>query len=113
MEESAGCSNDYVIIRDGLLKNSPVLQRICGKSVPTTIESSSHQVSIQFITNSKEEAAGFIINYEKTSASKNSNQTVLRENLFICCDKVLRRLILLCYEGKIPNLQQHKSNGWI
>lgn len=67
IEESIGCKHDYITVRDGLLQTSPVLHRLCGKGLPKTILSSSNGISVQFITNNRLEAAGFIIDYAKSA----------------------------------------------
>ena len=76
LEASAKCTNDYVIVRDGLQQASRTLGRICGKVAPRTIESSSNEVSIQFVTDSKEEASGFVIHFEKALPGEALNQTI-------------------------------------
>lgn len=70
LEESNDCTNDFIIIRDGLDLNSPVLTRLCGKRLPKVIKSTSNKISINFITNSKIEANGFIVKYTQTAAGK-------------------------------------------
>ena len=67
VEVSADCTNDYIIVKDGLQRTSRTLNRICGKQLPKTIEGSSNQISIQFVTNDRVEARGFVIKYEKST----------------------------------------------
>ena len=67
LEKSSGCINDSIVVKDGLQQSSATLGTYCGRTAPGTIISSSNKVSIQFITNSREEASGFIVQYAKTS----------------------------------------------
>ena len=70
VEVSAGCTSDYIIVKDGLKRTSRTLGRICGKQLPKAIEGSSNQLSIQFVTNDRVEASGFVIKYEKSTPSE-------------------------------------------
>eukprot|EP00794_Sanderia_malayensis_P003246 gene3246-3727_t len=63
IESSASCSNDYVLIRNGIAADSPVLGRLCGSSIPAVIMSTNSKISVQFVTNGAVQAAGFLLNY--------------------------------------------------
>jgi len=89
VEVSADCTNDYVIVKDGLQRTSRTLNRICGKQLPKTIEGSSNQISIQFVTNDRVEARGFVIKYEKSIPAKPDDNMNLVTIVAISCTIVV------------------------
>ncbi|XP_026326618.1 cubilin homolog [Hyposmocoma kahamanoa] len=63
LERKDDCSSEFVEIRDGLTNLAPVLgQRICGKTNPSTIKTTSNNVYIKYITELSEPSSGFTAN---------------------------------------------------
>ena len=64
LEASSACKNDYVLIRNGHAPDSPVLgSPFCGSTIPSPITAPNSKVSVQFVTNSVNQASGFWLNY--------------------------------------------------
>ncbi|XP_028403966.1 cubilin-like isoform X2 [Dendronephthya gigantea] len=72
LEYSVGCSSDYVIVKDGISKNSEVLGKYCGTDVPLYLLSSGSELSIVFRTNEVNSAKGFEISWMKYEAPQSS-----------------------------------------
>nr|VZI15898.1 unnamed protein product [Spirometra erinaceieuropaei] len=65
LEDSWGCSNDYVEIYDGLTANSPRLRRLCGSTVPKPVWSTNNTLILRFLSDDRVQGQGFEINFEK------------------------------------------------
>lgn len=65
LENSAECSADYVIVKDGVSENSEVLGKYCGTAVPMHLLSSGNVLSVTFRTDSVRSAKGFEISWMK------------------------------------------------
>ena len=63
LEGGVGCPNDYVLIRNGLAADSPILGRYCGSTKPAPMITRSNKVSVQFISNGAVQSSGFLLNY--------------------------------------------------
>ncbi len=62
IEAGVGCLYDYVLIRDGLTANSPVLGKICHVN-PQTILSTRSSVLIQFVSDMSVGKRGFYLRW--------------------------------------------------
>ena len=67
LEKSTNCTKDYVLVRNGISKDSPVIQRLCDQSVPIEVQSSGHEMTIQFVTDGSGQVnnGGFELSYER------------------------------------------------
>ena len=65
LENTVGCSSDYVVVKDGISENSEVLGKYCGTDVPMYLLSSGSELSIVFRTNEVNSAKGFEISWMK------------------------------------------------
>ena len=63
LEYHPKCSNDFVQVRDGLSKSSPLIGRFCGQSFPTTIESTGRGMLMIFKSNKRVIGGGFKARY--------------------------------------------------
>ena len=69
LENSAECSADYVIVKDGISENSEVLGKYCGTDVPMYLLSSGNLLSVTFRTDAVRSAKGFEISWMKYEPS--------------------------------------------
>ncbi|XP_033761795.1 cubilin-like [Pecten maximus] len=67
MESHANCVFDFLEIRNGGFENSPLVNRYCGNTIDTIIQSHSNRMFIKFQTDSSFSARGFRILYEATA----------------------------------------------
>lgn len=66
--ESLGCGKEYLIIRDGQQRSSPIIGQFCGREIPQRIKSSSNALYIQFRSRNRiSSATGFIGFYQISS----------------------------------------------
>ena len=72
LEASNACQNDYVLVRNGHAKDSPILGRYCGTTVPGPVLASNNRVAVQFVTNSAVQASGFLLNYTEYVRGKDA-----------------------------------------
>eukprot|EP00795_Rhopilema_esculentum_P014104 gene14104-5092_t len=63
IEGSTGCTKDYILVRNGLAADSPIIGRYCGSTTPSPIVTSSNRVSVQFVTDGTTQSSGFMVNY--------------------------------------------------
>ncbi|XP_072335393.1 cubilin-like [Scyliorhinus torazame] len=70
LENSPGCSNDYIKIYDGPSTNSPVLTTICTRS-NRKFTSSSNAMTVHFQSDPQTTAPGFTAYYSKVPANQN------------------------------------------
>ncbi|XP_023335557.1 cubilin [Eurytemora carolleeae] len=68
LENQATCEFDYLEIRDGGSRNSPLIGRYCGTTPPPTIKSTSNQLYIQFRSDYSVSHSGFRASYKTDSA---------------------------------------------
>ncbi|CAM9548592.1 unnamed protein product [Lampetra planeri] len=69
LENSAGCSKDYVAVYDGALVTAPILGKFCGGSIPAKIASSGTRLTVVFISDSETQDAGYNASYAMKSPS--------------------------------------------
>lgn len=82
IEESVGCSYDYLIVHDGPDQHSPVLQRFCGQATATVLETSANNAFIKFVSDDNYEEQGFALDYLlQTDSSCNSSLLVEGEGI--------------------------------
>ncbi len=62
IEAAVGCLYDYVLLRDGLTVNSPVLGKVCHVN-PQSILSTGSSVLVQFYSDMSEVKRGFYIKW--------------------------------------------------
>ena len=66
LELSDNCTEDYIIVRDGIQDTSPVLGRFCGNiDQPVELNSTGHELMVRFISNAEQNHAGFELEYER------------------------------------------------
>lgn len=65
LENTAECSADYVIVRDGISENSEILGKYCGTDVPVYLLSSGNELSVTLRTDGVRNARGFEISWMK------------------------------------------------
>lgn len=65
LENSAECSGDYVIVKDGISESSEILGKYCGTDVPMYVVSSGSLLSVTFRTDDARSAKGFEISWMK------------------------------------------------
>jgi len=64
IENSPGCSKDYIEVRDGASSSSPLLKRLCGSPSPSVIMSTGNDMYIRFVSSSNHQVgAGFSLYY--------------------------------------------------
>nr|XP_020470999.1 cubilin [Monopterus albus] len=63
LESSSGCSYDYLAVYDGNSSHAPELAKLCGSQLPSTINSSTHQLYVKLRTDSVINAGGFLASY--------------------------------------------------
>lgn len=63
LENSAQCSSDYVMIRDGISENSEIFGKYCGRDEQVYLLSTGNDLSITFRTDSARSAKGFEISW--------------------------------------------------
>ncbi|KAF6722152.1 Cubilin [Oryzias melastigma] len=63
LESSQGCSFDYLAVHDGDSSSAPLLAKLCGAELPSSINSSSHQLYIKLRTDSSVNTGGFLASY--------------------------------------------------
>ncbi|XP_069077876.1 embryonic protein UVS.2-like [Pleurodeles waltl] len=84
IESSPNCETDYVMIYDGMTKDSPVLlNRTCGRGSVPPVVSSKNVMLLRFVTNGAISASGFNAYYQNIvcgHAYSTSPGTVTSEN---------------------------------
>ncbi len=65
LENTAECSDDSVVVRDGMFGNSKILGKYCGTDVPVYLLSSGNELSVTFRSNSVGSAKGFELSWMK------------------------------------------------
>ncbi|XP_078377085.1 uncharacterized protein LOC144660350 [Oculina patagonica] len=63
LEYHPQCSSDFVEVRDGLSKSSPLIGRFCSQTFPTAIESSGKGMLMSFKSNDRVIGGGFKARY--------------------------------------------------
>ena len=58
------CAYDYLEVRDGSSRSSPVLQTLCGPTIPSPIKSSRNSIYLRFRTDQDTALRGFNITYK-------------------------------------------------
>ena len=81
LESSVNCSNDYVLVRNGLSINSPVIGRYCGDVKPKEIRAQTHEALIEFHTNLNTVSQGFRIDVIPVSSGKPTLQFYMKNLL--------------------------------
>ena len=71
LEQSSNCTKDYVLIKNGISVDSPVIGRYCGSQIPTNITSTGYELLIQFVTDGLiNNRTGFELIYESVALGK-------------------------------------------
>ena len=71
LEKSYNCTKDYVLIKNGISIDSPVIGRYCGSQIPTNITSTGYELLIQFVTDGQfNNRTGFELIYERVVLGK-------------------------------------------
>ncbi|XP_078540843.1 astacin-like metalloendopeptidase [Lissotriton helveticus] len=84
IESSPNCESDYVMVYDGMTKDSPVLlDKACGRGSVPPVVSSRNVMLLQFVTNGANSASGFNAYYQNIVCAQSystSPGTVTSEN---------------------------------
>ncbi|XP_067039514.1 cubilin-like isoform X2 [Acropora muricata] len=64
LSSSSDCSEDYVIVRDGLYSSSDVVGKFCGSNKPQSITSDAWDLRVEFKSSGKAKFPGFKARYE-------------------------------------------------
>lgn len=67
LEESYECQEDYLEIRNGMTRESPLIGKFCGETIPRLIPSFTNHLFVTFRSDIAIESKGFQIEYEQTS----------------------------------------------
>ena len=67
LSSSSECSEDYVIVRDGLYSSSDVVGNFCGSNKPQSITSVAWDLRVEFKSSGKAKFPGFKARYEVKS----------------------------------------------
>ncbi|XP_008559195.1 tolloid-like protein 1 [Microplitis demolitor] len=59
LEESTGCKNDFVKVREGGNKNAPIIGTYCGENDNLEVASLMRKIFLTFVSNGWKEAGGF------------------------------------------------------
>ena len=70
LSDSAGCSEDYVEIRDGLYSTSDLVGKFCGSAKPSKITSDAWNLRVVFKSSGKTKYPGFKASYETKKSGK-------------------------------------------
>ena len=70
LEDSPGCTNDRVMVFDGDSASAPLLQTLCGSTVPSNIVSSGAALFVTFETNGLVTKTGFSVNTSEGTQKK-------------------------------------------
>lgn len=72
IENHDSCVYDYIEIRDGLMKTSPILKVFCGQKIPADVISTSNEMFVKFVSDGSVQKGGFsaIIMKEYDECSK-------------------------------------------
>jgi len=70
LEDSPGCTNDRVMVFDGESSSAPLLQNLCGSTVPTDIVSSGASLFVTFESNGLVTTTGFSVNTSEGTPKK-------------------------------------------
>lgn len=63
MEACNNCNCDYIEFRDGLSATSPVLEKLCGNSLPPMVQSTTNEMYIKFRSDGSSQGNGFSATY--------------------------------------------------
>ncbi|XP_078366708.1 uncharacterized protein LOC144650822 [Oculina patagonica] len=66
LEGSVNCTADYVVIRDGKEKTSPLIGRYCGKTLPEPVNASAQSLYIMFHSDELDTFKGFKAEWSST-----------------------------------------------
>ncbi|XP_078355557.1 uncharacterized protein LOC144640229, partial [Oculina patagonica] len=66
LEESVNCTADYVVIRDGKEKTSPLIGKYCGKTLPEPVNASAQSLYIMFHSDELDTFKGFKAEWSST-----------------------------------------------
>ena len=64
LENSNGCKNDFLEIRDGGDENSDIIGTYCGSDSPGQLVSQGNQLYFKFVSDINKSAKGFEVAYE-------------------------------------------------
>ncbi|XP_067039505.1 cubilin-like isoform X3 [Acropora muricata] len=64
LSSSSDCSEDYVMVRDGLYSSSDVVGKFCGSNKPQSITSDAWDLRVEFKSSGKAKFPGFKARYE-------------------------------------------------
>ena len=67
LSSSSDCSEDYVMVRDGLYSSSDVVGKFCGSNKPQSITSDAWDLRVEFKSSGKAKFPGFKARYEVKS----------------------------------------------
>lgn len=67
LEATFNCDDDYLEIRNGMTKESPLIGKFCGNEIPRLIPSFTNHLYLHFQSDVALEGQGFQIEYEQTS----------------------------------------------
>lgn len=67
LESTYNCFDDYLEIRNGMTKESPLIGKFCGEIIPRLIPSFTNHLYLRFQSDAAIESTGFQIEYEQTS----------------------------------------------
>ena len=90
LQQSDNCTKEYVLIKNGISIDSPLIGRYCGSQMPTNITSTGYNLIVHFITDGNNNKTGFQMIYERVILG-------ISEICVIClCLNVLRSCLSQC-----------------
>ncbi|XP_014300074.2 dorsal-ventral patterning protein tolloid-like [Microplitis demolitor] len=73
LEESTGCKNDFVKVREGGNKNAPIIGTYCGENDNLEVASLMRRIFLTFVSNGWKEAGGFSATISAIPINNNNN----------------------------------------
>ncbi|XP_057332105.1 protein tolkin-like [Microplitis mediator] len=71
LEESTGCKNDFLEVREGRRENAPIVGSYCGKKDRLEIAASGRRIVLKFVSNESKEAGGFSATFSAKQINNN------------------------------------------
>ena len=112
------CQYDFVEMRDGGTTNSPLIQTVCGTTLPSTLKSTGNVMFVRFRTDNSVPRAGFKAQYQIGKICLVSPMKLLRSDFQNCTHRTplvssssLLEFMLILKTGWPPQLLLLTNEG--